>query len=268
MKTQVEQILVGEIEMRYFSFGHGKETMVILPGLSVQSVMLFADAVIDAYAPLTDDFTIYVFDRREAPPQSYSVFDMACDTAKVMMAIGLKDVCLFGASQGGMIAMVLAAEYPALVKKLALGSTASRITDAQTQRLDQWVKAAQEKDGVKLYLSFGELVYPKAVFKAARETLVSAGKSVTDGEFARFALLASAMNGFDFTARLSEIHCPVLVLGATDDAVLGGDASREIAQGFAGRENVELHIYEEGFGHAAYDTAPDYKARLQRFFLK
>ena len=268
MAIKIETVQTDTFSMDFFRFGKGERTLVILPGLSVQSVMGLADAVASAYQNMAETFTIYLFDRRKDLPPVYSVRDMARDTAAAFKALGLRDVCLFGASQGGMIAMVLAAEYPALVKKLALGSTASRITDAQTQRLDQWVKAAQEKDGVKLYLSFGELVYPKAVFKAARETLVSAGKSVTDGEFARFALLASAMNGFDFTARLSEIHCPVLVLGATDDAVLGGDASREIAQGFAGRENVELHIYEEGFGHAAYDTAPDYKARLQRFFLK
>ncbi|MBQ7597845.1 MAG: alpha/beta hydrolase [Clostridia bacterium] len=265
MKTQVEQVCVDEITMRFFSFGRGKQTLVILPGLSVQSVMLFADDVAAAYAPLTEAFTIYVFDRRQTLPQTYSVYDMAHDTAKVMAALGLKDVCLFGASQGGMIAMVLAAQYPLLVKKLALGSTAARITPDHAQRLAPWVQAAREKDGEKLYLSFGELVYPAAVFQAVRDQLLSAGKGVSDDEFDRFAVLAGAMNGFDFTARLREIRCPVLVLGAKDDAVLGGDASVEIAQALEERGDVELHMYE-GCGHAAYDTAPDYKTRLLRFF--
>ena len=51
--------------MDFFRFGHGKETLVILPGLSVQSVMVFADAVAEAYQRLANDFTIYVFDYRK-----------------------------------------------------------------------------------------------------------------------------------------------------------------------------------------------------------
>ena len=42
-------------------------------------------------------------------PLPYPVRDMARDTAESFRVLGLKDVCLFGASQGGMIAIVLAA---------------------------------------------------------------------------------------------------------------------------------------------------------------
>ena len=47
-------------EMDYFCFGRGKETLVIVPGLSVQSVMGSADAVAKQYDLLTDDYTIFV----------------------------------------------------------------------------------------------------------------------------------------------------------------------------------------------------------------
>ena len=44
-----------DLEMDFFRFGHGDRTMVILPGLS-------ADSIIN-YAAMTDEFTVYVCDK-------------------------------------------------------------------------------------------------------------------------------------------------------------------------------------------------------------
>ena len=63
--VQIETVRTESFSMDFFRFGHGKETLVILPGLSVQSVMVFADAVAEAYQRLANDFTIYVFDYRK-----------------------------------------------------------------------------------------------------------------------------------------------------------------------------------------------------------
>lgn len=108
MGIRIETVKTERFSMDFFRFGKGEKTLVILPGLSVQSVMGAADAVAGAYRSLTDHFTIYVFDRRAELPASYSVRDMARDTAEAFRALGLKKVCLFGASQGGMIALALA----------------------------------------------------------------------------------------------------------------------------------------------------------------
>jgi hypothetical protein len=53
-----------------------------------------------------------------------------------------------------------------------------------------------------------------------------------------------------------------LVLGAKDDRVLGAEASEEIFRLLPERSDSGLYLYEPGFGHAAFDTAPDYKERL------
>ena len=42
-KIQIETIKTESFTMDYFKFGHGKEVFVILPGLSLQSVMIFAE---------------------------------------------------------------------------------------------------------------------------------------------------------------------------------------------------------------------------------
>ncbi|MBR6314090.1 MAG: alpha/beta fold hydrolase [Clostridia bacterium] len=256
----------GAAAMEYFRFGTGKRTMVILPGLSVQSVLPFAGAVAQAYDVLTRDFTVYLFERRKDLPPTYQIDDMARDTAAALEALGLRDVCLFGASQGGMIAMTLAVSFPALVKKLAIGSTAADIQEAQMRVIARWIDLAKAQDGVGLYLDFGRHIYPPETFESYRAALTAAGKRVTAAEFERFTILAAGTQGFSVLDRLGEIRCPVLAIGATDDAVLGCDATRRIAQAFAGRPDFEVYYYT-GCGHAAYDTAPDYKARLLRFFL-
>ena len=265
MAVQFGVVRADAMEMEYFRFGTGKKTMVILPGLSVQSVLPFAGAVAQAYDPLTQDFTIYLFERRKDLPPMYRIDDMARDTAAAFDALGLRDVCLFGASQGGMIAMTLAVRRPDLVEKLALGSTAAEIGTAQMRVIARWIDLAKARDGVGLYLDFGQHIYPPEMFAQYRAALEAAGKRVTAAEFERFATLASGTQDFSMLDRLSEIRCPVLAIGAEDDAVLGCEATRKIAQAFAGRPDFRVYYYT-GCGHAAYDTAPDYKARLLRFF--
>ena len=127
MNYQLESLKNEAFEMEYLRFGEGKKTLVILPGLSIQSVMGAADAVAAAYQSLEDSYTIYVFDRRAELPSPYTVRDMARDTAEAFAALGLRKVCLFGASQGGMIALVLAVEHPELVGKMVLGSSSAHV---------------------------------------------------------------------------------------------------------------------------------------------
>ena len=88
MNVRIETVHTGAFSMNYFRFGSGAKTLVILPGLSVQSVMGAADAVEAAYRPMEDAFTIYLFDRRNELPPSYSVRDMARDTAAAIKALG------------------------------------------------------------------------------------------------------------------------------------------------------------------------------------
>ena len=264
MPIPIETVKTASFEMQYFRFGSGPRPLVILPGLSIHTVMDSADAVAEAYASMTQEFTIYLFDRRASLPPVYSVYDAARDTAEAMRALGLRDVCLFGASQGGMMALVIAIEYPELVHKLVLGSTSANVQSAQFQVVQNWIRLAEARDGVELYLTFGREIYPPAVFEQFREVLVSMGEGVTEEEFARFVILARGMEGFSVVDRLDSIRCPVLAIGVYEDAVLDADATMEIAEKLDERIDFRLYMYT-GFGHAAFDTAPDYRERMRRF---
>ena len=138
-KILIETAVTDSFSMDYFSFGNGAKTLVILPGLSAQSVMISADAIASAYSIMADDFTVYVFDRRKELPPDYTVDDMAKDGAAAILSAGLSRVSIFGASQGGMIAMKIAASHPELVEKLVLGSTAARVTDEGFKVIGKWL---------------------------------------------------------------------------------------------------------------------------------
>lgn len=267
MSIKTGRVHTDSFSMDYFSFGRGKRTCVILPGLSIQSVMGAAEAVEAEYAVFSEAFTVYLFDRRSKLPPVYRVEDMAEDTAEAMRALGLKDIYLFGASQGGMIALMIAARYPGLVKKLALGSTSANVGKARTGVLENWIRLAGEKDGVGLYLAFGKEIYPPAVFEQFRDALIQAGKSVTEAEMDRFRILAEGTRGFHALEELDRISCPVLAIGVFEDRVLDSDATMEIAEKMDRRKDFRLFMYI-GYGHAAFDTAPDYRDRIFRFFME
>lgn len=273
MKDESDKILYNSVQnydfrMNYFRFGSGEKTMVILPGLSVQSVMGSAEAVAEEYALFQDDFTVYVFDRRDDLPETYTVEDMAEDTAEAFRLLGLKDIYLFGASQGGMIAMTIAQKYPALVHSMILGSSACRVTDEQYEVIGSWTELAEKKDAEGLYLAFGEKLYPKAVFEQYKDVLIAMAETVTDEELRKFVILAEGTKGFDVSENMDLIRCPVLSLEADDDRVLGEEAGLLINEKMKDKDTFHYYVYS-GYGHAAFDTAaPEYQERMHRFFMK
>ena len=265
MSIPIESVKADGFTMEFFRFGKGGKPLVILPGLSVQSVMSAADAIAEAYRPLEESYTIYVFDRRRDIPSSYPIRDMARDTAEAFQILGLKDVCLFGASQGGMIALVIAIEHPELVGKMVLGSSSAHVRETQFRVLEEWIRLAKAGDKAGLYLAFGREIYPPAVFEQYRDVLIAAAETVTDLDLERFILCAEGTKGFNVVEELGRIRCPVLAVGVYEDSVLDSDATMEIAERLDYRTDFRLYMYT-GYGHAAFDTAPDYRQRILRFF--
>ena len=266
MAILTETVKTEAFSMDFFRFGKGDKALVILPGLSIQSVMRAADQIAEAYNCLTEDFTVYLFERRKELPAVYSIKDMAEDTATVIRQLGLHDIYLFGASQGGMIAMQLAILYPELVCKMVLGSTVAAVPSDGNSTADRWIRLAQEKNTAGLYLDFAEKIYPPDLFVQYWDILNSAAETVTDEELERFVILANSLNGFNLLSRLGSIDCPVLYINAKDDAVFDTETQAKTIELLQFLPNFCVYTYD-GYGHAAFDTAPDYKERVRDFFL-
>ncbi len=59
----LDTVRTDDFEMDYCKFGNGPRTFVIIPGLSIQSVMGAASDIEAAFELFKDEFTTFVIDR-------------------------------------------------------------------------------------------------------------------------------------------------------------------------------------------------------------
>lgn len=262
MSIAIETVKTGNIEMDYFRCGkEGGFPLAIIPGLSIKSVMESASAVAALYKPFADEFDIYVFDRRKNLPDTYSLEEMADDTAKAIQALGLTRVNFYGASQGAIMVQLIAIRHPELVNSIVLGSTAPRATKESETVVKNWIDLATLDTCKDLMLAFAEKVYTADFVNKYRDAFITMARLVSQEELDKFKILAKTLFGFDNTDKLGTIGCPALVLGAREDQVFNYTLSEELAKGIG----CDVYIYD-GYGHAVYDEAPDYVDRLHSFY--
>lgn len=255
----INTVKMDEKEMRWFRFGNEDgPKVVILPGISLKSVMGSKDAVIGAYALLAQNYDVYLLDRISVFPEGYDINGMAEDTLRAVKAIGLSKVNIMGVSQGGMIAMTMALKDPETVHSLMLCSTTSRIENPAA--MEGWKKAAEERNTPAMMAAFGEYVYTPSFYEQYKDLIIASGEGASEQEYANFIISLDGTKTFDIYDQLKDIRCPALVIGASEDRVVGVQASYDIAE----QLQCESFIYE-GYGHAAYDEAPDYLTHIKAF---
>lgn len=254
-------ILVDGIPLQYLSFGEGKRPLVIIAGLSLMGLTGMGEAVEAAYSLFARDYRVYIFDRKETLPTNCSTEALADDQAKAMDALGITAADVVGFSQGGMIAQILAAKRPDLVRSLVLGSTMARPDRFAAESLRTWLRYAEAADYRAINRDFFFRVYSGDSVRANIGILESYVQNGSAAACLRFAALASACLRFDGTPYFPKIVCPCFVIGCRGDRVLGCDRSEELAALLG----CESFFYGEEYGHAVYDEAPDYKERLLRF---
>lgn len=263
-KTSVYRgtVKISQNEMDYFTFGAGQTPMVILPGLSLKSVVISAEGVAGAYRGFADDFKVYCFDRTKFLSKNYTLEQLAEDTADAMQALGIKNACVFGASQGGMMAQYIAINYPDLVGRLVLASTCARLNPTAKTVMSTWVRYASQGDIDSFCDYFISVLYGKEFAEKFGEFVRLAHKDVTQKDFDRFIILGESCDTLNTYDSLDKIQCPTLVLGAVNDKVLTAQASFEIAE----KLGCACYLYDNRYGHCVFDEAPDYKDRLMQFF--
>ncbi len=260
-ETLVKTVAVGGTEMEYLHFGNENgEKLVILPGLALKSVMGAAEAIRAAYAPLAKDYDVYLFDHIKEEPEGYTIADMARDTLSAFDALGLDRVHLMGVSMGGMVAQKIAIDAPERVSSLILCSTAMNMAHGNTEAFANWIALAEARNTAALTEAFGERVYTPSFYAQYKDAILAAGEGATERDFQNFLISANAVLAFDVSDEIRKIACPVLVLGAEEDRVLGVQASYDLIETL----HCACFIYE-GYGHAVYDEAPDYLEHIAAF---
>ena len=257
----VKTVEIGDAEMDYLRFGkEDGEKFVILPGLALKSVMGSAEAIIPAYAPIAENYDVYLFDHIREEPEGYSIAGMADDTLAAFDQLGLKQVHLMGVSMGGMVAQRLALDAPERVSSLILCSTAMNADHSDPDVFAEWKALAEKRDAPALMAAFGEHVYTPSFYAQYQDVIVGSGGGATEQDYRNFLISLDAIRNFDVQEEIRNLSCPVYVLGAGEDRVLGSQAAYDLVEAL----NCPHFIYD-GYGHGVYDEAPDYLSHIDAF---
>ena len=257
------RVPVSGTAMSYVSFGRGGKNLVILPGLSDGLATVRGKALLLAgpYRRFFENYTVYLFSRKDELPEGCSIRDMAEDQADAMRALGVERAAVMGVSQGGMIAQALALGHAGLVEKLVLAVTAPRVSELIRENVCRWIEYAERGDHRRLMIDTAERSYSPAHLKKYRRLYPVIGAIGKPSDYGRFLANARAILSFDVFGELPRIACPTLILAGAEDRIVGLRASCELHERIA---DSSLFVYE-GLGHAAYEEADDFNERVFRF---
>ena len=259
-------VQIGNTDMYYASFGYGRRSFVILPGLSdglatVKNKALF---LAKPYGMFFEDFTVYMFSRKNDMPKGYTISDMADDQAEAMKKLGIIPSSVMGVSEGGMIAQMIAIRHPEAVDRLVLAVTAPDCNETARACIHTWKDYAGRNDHKDLMIDTAEKSYSDEYLKKYRKIYPVIGKIGKPKTYDRLNSNMDAILSFDAKPYLKNIACDTLIIGGEDDRIVGAEASEQLHDMIAGSE---LHMYE-GLGHAAYEEAKDFNERVYAFLKK
>ena len=249
--------------MEYVRFGTGKKHLIILPGLSDGLASVKGKALLLAvpYRRFFEDYTVWMFSRRDPLPRGFTIRDMAEDQAEALHTLGVDKTAVMGVSQGGMIAQFLAADHPSIIEALILAVTAPCVNDMICRHIQTWTAMAEANDHRSLMIDTAENSYSEAYLKKYRKMYPILGSLGKPGSYDRFLANGNAILNFDARDVLDRIVCPTLILGGEEDKIVGAEASRELHKRIQGSK---LFIYPD-LGHAAYEEAKNFNEKVFRF---
>lgn len=257
------QVNINGETTEYISFGNGDKTVVIIPGVGdgLKTVKGMAIPFAFLYRELAKDFRVYVFSRPKDLKPGTTTRDMAESLYDAMKALGISKASVVGVSQGGMIVQHLTINHPEVVEKLVLVVTLSRPNPTVVSAINTWKEMAKRGDYKDIMLSTAELSYTPKKVKQSKLMYCLLGSVGKPKSFERFLIQAESCithNAFD---KLNQIKCPTLIIGGTDDKIVTGEASREIAREIQGST---LFMYQ-GLGHGLYEEAKDFIPKVAEF---
>ena len=247
----------------YISFGKGEKNIVLIPGVGdgLKTVKGMALPFAFLYRELAKDFRVYVFSRPNDLKPGTTTEDMAESLYKAIVSLDISNAAVIGVSQGGMITQYLAINHPEMVDKLVLVVTLSKPNPTVVSAISTWTEMAKEGDYKGIMLNTAELSYTPKKVKQSRLTYGLLGSLGKPKSFDRFLIQAESCITHNAYNELDRIKCPTLVIGGTEDKIVTGEASKEIAEKIQGSE---LLMYE-GLGHGLYEEAKDFIHNVAEF---
>ena len=256
-------VKVGNTDMFYVAFGEGKKNLIVMPGLSdgLWTVKGKAWLLAGSYKHFFKDYTIYMFSRKNTLPEGYSIKEMADDQVLALKNLGIDKTIVMGVSQGGMIAQLIAANYPEIVEKLILVVTAPYANDTVKTVVTKWIEMTKTSTHTELMLDTAEKVYTKEFNEKNKKYLPMLARFTKPANYDRFCKNAYAILNFDGRAELSKIKCKTYIMSGNCDNTVGNDAPHELHEGI---ENSEMEIFD-GQGHGLFEEDKDFYNKVFMF---
>jgi pimeloyl-ACP methyl ester carboxylesterase len=260
----------GGITLCYERFGDpGHPPILLVMGLATQMIAWHEDFCRQLAA---EDFHVVRFDNRDVgrsthmdfrpptpgqlfwrrvSPQQYSLSDLAADAAALMRELEIEPAHVVGASMGGMIAQMIAAEHPQSVRSLVslMSNTGSRWTGQPSPSIykyllrpppsgrEAYVERAAEVFGV---IGSKELQDAEHVRELAGSSF-DRGYDTAGGARQLGAIVASG----DRTRKLRTISAPTLVIHGDRDRMVRPSGGRATAKAIPDAKLVVI----DGMGH-------------------
>ena len=243
-------------KMEYIRFGTGTRNLIMLPGLGESLQRLKGTQIPTAllYRIFAKDYTVWMFSRKFPLAPGCTTQTMARDQKLAMDRLGIEKADVVGVSMGGMIAQHLAADYPEAVDRLVLVVTTPCSNELMKESIEEWVRSAERGDHTALMDSNVRRIYSDRYYRQNKWLIPLTGKLTRPKSYDRFFLQSRACLSHDARTSLPRISAPTLIIGGGQDAVLGAEPSRQLAEAIAG---AELVIYPD-LGHGLYDEAKDF----------
>ena len=203
--------------------------------------------------------------RSPKSPESYFMDSHAHELAELLNHRGIQQVDCIGTSYGSEVAMILALEYPHLVRSLVLIDGVSYSDPKLKAAVESWKHAALVdprvfyRSLIPWNYSSDYIAHHKDELAQREEGVVGLPKEFFEG----FARLCDSFLGFSITHRLSEITCPTLVLVGEEDILKTPEYSRVIHKSIKGSQFLMI----PGAGHAVVIEQPKKLAQeITRFY--
>ena len=237
----------------------GKSSWVTKEPFLVSFIKILPTFVIEAFVDSIFDF---IFDdegrfNMEAAPAEYNLNDMALDGLSLLDHLNLKEAHVVGASMGGMIAQVMALNYPKRVSTLTAIMTTPGFDTQGLSGPNEVFKIAMkesfvlnllEKEEEALFvieraLTGSRFPFNENSFKEKAKKRIDQGINTSN---AQTAAVGASPNRFN---RLKEIAMPTLIIHGTEDPLIPIDHGILLADNIVGAKKLIL----KGVGHEIPD---------------
>jgi pimeloyl-ACP methyl ester carboxylesterase len=233
----------------YLRLGEGPP-LVVAPGLSPEHANptgAWRRISLSWATPFAEHFTVYLVNRKVGLAPGATLADIAADYAGAIEHDIGEPVMLHGTSTGGSVALQLAIDHPALVRRMVLTAAACRLSPHGRQMQAEVARLTKEGDERRASAVLTGELAPRPLAYPARGLGWLMGGVFAATDPSDMLITIAAEDSFDAEPELTRVQAPTLVLGGTNDRFYSEDLFRRTAAGIPQGRAVlfpgKSHVY-------------------------